>query len=102
MTPAPVTLLAILGVIATAIAAAGDAWPRRPIRAIVPVSAGSATDVTARLVLDQLSAQLGQPILVDNRTGAGGTIGTAAVAKSDPDGYTILVEQIPRGRTSAR
>jgi tripartite-type tricarboxylate transporter receptor subunit TctC len=91
MTPAPVTLLAILGVIATAIAAAADAWPRRPIRAIVPVSAGSATDVTARLVLDQLSAQLGQPILVDNRTGAGGTIGTAAVAKSDPDGYTILV-----------
>jgi tripartite-type tricarboxylate transporter receptor subunit TctC len=89
MTSVPVTLLAILGVIATA--AAEDAWPRRPIRAIVPVSAGSATDVTARLVLDQLSAQVGQPILVDNRTGAGGTIGTAAVAKSDPDGYTILV-----------
>jgi tripartite-type tricarboxylate transporter receptor subunit TctC len=84
-------LLAALGLAIASTGSAADAWPTRPIRAIVPVTAGSGTDVTARVVLDQLSAQLGQPIVVENRTGAGGTIGIAAVAKSEPDGYTILV-----------
>jgi tripartite-type tricarboxylate transporter receptor subunit TctC len=65
-------------------------WPSRSIRAIIPFGAGSATDIIPRIVFDQLSPQLGQPIVVENRTGAGGTIGTAAVAKSDPDGYTLL------------
>src|SRR5262245_48030297 len=67
-------------------------WPTRLIRAIVPYTAGSATDVTARVILNQLSNELGQPIVVENRVGAGGTIGTSAVAKADPDGYTILVQ----------
>jgi tripartite-type tricarboxylate transporter receptor subunit TctC len=66
-------------------------WPSRPVRAIVPLTAGAATDTMARLVLDQVSAQIGQPIIVENRPGAGNTIGMAAVAKADPDGYTILV-----------
>jgi tripartite-type tricarboxylate transporter receptor subunit TctC len=66
-------------------------WPTKPIRAIVPFTAGSGTDVIAHVVLDQLSIQFGQSIVVENRTGAGGTIGAAAVAKADPDGYTILV-----------
>jgi tripartite-type tricarboxylate transporter receptor subunit TctC len=66
-------------------------WPSKPIRAIVPLTPGAATDIMARAVLDQVSAQLRQPIVVENRPGAGNTIGMAAVAKADPDGYTILV-----------
>jgi tripartite-type tricarboxylate transporter receptor subunit TctC len=69
---------------------AAQTWPTKPLRAIVPVGAGSSTDIVHRLVLDQLSAQLGQPIVVENRVGAGGTIGSAFVAQSEPDGYTIL------------
>jgi len=65
-------------------------WPTRAIHAIIPFGAGSATDIVPRIVFDQLSAQLGQPIVVENRTGAGGTLGAGAVAKSDPDGYTVL------------
>ncbi len=71
-------------------AARAQAWPARPIRAIVPFTAGSASDIVPRLVFDRLSADLGQPIIIDNRPGAGGTIGTAAVARSEPDGYTLL------------
>ena len=65
-------------------------WPMKPLRAVVPVAAGSSTDIVPRVVFEQLSSQLGHPIVVENRTGAGGTIGTTFVAKSDPDGYTIL------------
>jgi tripartite-type tricarboxylate transporter receptor subunit TctC len=74
----------------SALDAAAQPWPAKPLRAIVPVGAGSSTDIVDRLVLEQLSVQLGQPIVVENRVGAGGTIGSAAVAKSEPDGYTIL------------
>jgi tripartite-type tricarboxylate transporter receptor subunit TctC len=70
--------------------AQAQSWPARPLRAIVPVGAGSSTDIVHRLVLAQLSASLGQPIVVENRVGAGGSIGTAAVAKAEPDGYTLL------------
>jgi tripartite-type tricarboxylate transporter receptor subunit TctC len=72
-------------------AASAQAWPTKPIRIVVPVTAGSAIDIIARTVADQLSAPLGQTIVVENRTGAGGTIGAGSVAKADPDGYTILV-----------
>jgi tripartite-type tricarboxylate transporter receptor subunit TctC len=71
-------------------AAGAQDWPSRPIRVIIPFGAGSATDLVPRIVFDQLSPQLGQPIVVENRGGAGGTLGTAAVAKADPDGYTLL------------
>ncbi|MEP6723988.1 MAG: tripartite tricarboxylate transporter substrate binding protein [Variovorax sp.] len=67
-----------------------QAWPAKPLHAIVPVGAGSSTDIVHRLVLEQLSVQLGQPIVVENRIGAGGTIGTALVAKAPADGYTLL------------
>jgi len=70
--------------------AAAQAWPNKPLRAIVPVGAGSSTDIVHRIVLEQLSAQLGQPIVVENRVGAGGTIGSAFVAKAEPDGHTLL------------
>jgi tripartite-type tricarboxylate transporter receptor subunit TctC len=71
-------------------AAAAQAWPTRSIRVVIPFGAGSATDLVPRIVFDRLSPQLGQPIVVENRGGAGGTLGTAAVAKADPDGYTLL------------
>jgi tripartite-type tricarboxylate transporter receptor subunit TctC len=69
----------------------GQSWPSKPIRVIVPLTAGSATDVIPRIVFEQVSAQLGQSMVVENRVGGGGTIGVAAVAKAEPDGYTILV-----------
>ena len=67
-----------------------DNWPSRPIKAIIPFGAGSATDVVPRVVFEPLSVALGQPIVVENRGGAGSTIGANAAAKSDPDGYTLL------------
>src|SRR5215467_9352553 len=68
------------------------AWPSaKPIRAIVPFSAGSTIDIIGRIVLEPLSRQLGQTIVVENRGGAGGSLGSAAVAKADPDGYTLLI-----------
>jgi tripartite-type tricarboxylate transporter receptor subunit TctC len=75
--------------------ASAQAWPARPIRALATGGAGSAVDVISRVVFDQLSNQLGQPIIVENRVGAGGTIAVAAVAKAEPDGYTILQILLP-------
>jgi tripartite-type tricarboxylate transporter receptor subunit TctC len=71
--------------------AAAQPWPTKPIRAIVPFGPGSTIDILGRIVAEPLSVALGQPIVVDNRGGAGGSIGTAAAAKAEPDGYTILV-----------
>ena len=73
-----------------ATAAQAETWPSRLIKATIPFGAGSATDVVPRLVFDRLSVELGQPIVVENRAGAGGTVGAAAIAKSEPDGYSIL------------
>jgi tripartite-type tricarboxylate transporter receptor subunit TctC len=67
-------------------------WPTRPIRAIVPILPGSAIDILSRLVLKEVSILLGQPIVIENRPGVGGTIGAAAVAKADADGHTILID----------
>jgi len=71
--------------------AQAQAWPDKPIRAIVPFSAGSTIDIIGRIVLDPVSRQLGQTIVIENRGGAGGSIGAAQVAKADPDGYTLLI-----------
>jgi tripartite-type tricarboxylate transporter receptor subunit TctC len=67
-----------------------QSWPTKPVRAILPIAPGTGADVIFRLVFNQLSIQLGQQVVVENRGGAGGTLGTAAVAKADPDGYTVL------------
>jgi tripartite-type tricarboxylate transporter receptor subunit TctC len=71
--------------------ASAQSWPTKRVTVIVPFTAGSATDIMARTVTQRLSEQLGQPFVVENRPGAGGTIGIAAAAKADPDGHTILV-----------
>jgi tripartite-type tricarboxylate transporter receptor subunit TctC len=70
--------------------ASAQAWPDQTIRAFIPFGAGSATDVIPRAVFDALSAELGQPILVENKGGAGGTLGIGEVVRAKPDGYTIL------------
>jgi tripartite-type tricarboxylate transporter receptor subunit TctC len=69
-----------------------QAWPSRPIRAMIPFAAGSSLDIVGRLVCDPLAGQLGQPVVIENRGGAGGTIGTGLVAKADADGYSILIQ----------
>jgi len=71
-------------------AASAQTWPEKPIRAFIPFGAGSATDIVPRAVFDALSPELGQPIIIENRGGAGGTLGVGAVVRAAPDGYTIL------------
>jgi tripartite-type tricarboxylate transporter receptor subunit TctC len=89
------TVRALLGAGVAAVliaAAAADAqqWPTRPIRVISPFAAGSASDTVGRVVLDQVSQNLGQPVIIEVRPGAGGTLGFANVARADPDGYTLV------------
>lgn len=68
-----------------------DTWPSKPIRVIVPFAAGSTTDIIGRAIADKVGAGLGQPLVIDNRGGASGTIGQQAVATAAPDGYTIMI-----------
>jgi tripartite-type tricarboxylate transporter receptor subunit TctC len=82
----------VMGAMLLAGAAHAETWPSRLIKAIIPFGAGSAADVVPRVVFDRLAAELGQAIVVENRAGAGGTIGTAAVVKADADGYNILAQ----------
>jgi tripartite-type tricarboxylate transporter receptor subunit TctC len=72
------------------LAAQADTFPSKMIRATIPFGAGSATDVVPRIVFERLGVELGEPIVVENRVGGGGSVGTGAVAKADPDGYSIL------------
>jgi len=71
--------------------AAAQAYPARPITMIVPFSAGGSTDTVARIMSEKLTTRLGQPVIVENKVGAGGSVGSAIAAKSPPDGYTLLV-----------
>ena len=78
------------GLLAAGGAAAQDKWPSRPITYVVPFGAGGTTDILARIIGPRLSSAIGQPVVVDNKPGAGGNVGSDFVARAAPDGYTIL------------
>ncbi|GKT19455.1 hypothetical protein AVHY2522_22510 [Acidovorax sp. SUPP2522] len=84
-------LLVALSLAATAGGVSAQAWPSHPVRVIVPFPASGATDLVARVVTQRVSQDLGQQMVVDNRPGAGGTIGAAEAAKAPADGYTLLL-----------
>jgi len=88
-------LAAICLAAASAGAFAQGAYPQRAVKWVVPWPAGGSVDIAARVIAEQLSVNLGQPVIVDNRPGAAGNIGAAAVAKSAPDGYTLLMATTP-------
>ncbi|TMJ44823.1 MAG: tripartite tricarboxylate transporter substrate binding protein, partial [Alphaproteobacteria bacterium] len=72
-------------------AQAQEAWPQRPVTIIVPFAAGGSADLLARILQQHLQAKFATPFVVENKSGAGGSIGTGFVAKAQPDGYTLLV-----------
>jgi len=83
--------VALVAGVLWSVAAGAQGWPTKPVRIVVPFTAGSATDILARTYGQKLQEYWGQPVIIDNKPGAGGTIGTGIVAKSPPDGYTLLV-----------
>ncbi|MBO0751850.1 MAG: tripartite tricarboxylate transporter substrate binding protein BugD [Bradyrhizobiaceae bacterium] len=87
------TVVAFAALLGGASAAAAQSYPVRPVMMIVPLATGGSTDVIARIVADGMRATLGQPVVVENVTGAGGSIGVGRVARSAPDGYTIGIGQ---------
>jgi tripartite-type tricarboxylate transporter receptor subunit TctC len=88
---ATLLLSGLAGALLPGQAAAQSSYPDRPVRLVVPFSPGGATDVADRAVADALSEILGQPVVVENRSGSGGNIGVTAVAMSAPDGYTLMM-----------
>ena len=85
------SIVALLGLALWEAATAQGTWPTRPIHVIVPFPPGSSPDLVARMVNDRLGAALGQPVIIENKPGAGGMLGTGQVAKAAPDGYTFGV-----------
>lgn len=90
---------AMLAALATAAAAAtlpagAQNWPSRPVRVLVPYPPGSGTDIIGRVLAEKLQAAWGQPVVVENRPGGGGTIGTEAGARAAPDGHTFLISDV--------
>lgn len=84
----------MFGVVVSATWAQAQAFPSKPMTIVVPFPAGGALDKVARVIAEQMHSDLGQPVVVDNRAGAGGTVGTAAAARATPDGYTILLGSV--------
>src|SRR6185437_6759996 len=84
-------VIAALALLAFTLPAHADGWPAKPVKIIVPFGPGGFTDVVARILQKELAPVLGQPIIIENRPGAGSTIGTDVVAKAEPDGYTLAM-----------
>ncbi len=84
-------VIAILGVVFAVNTFGQDAWPTRAVRMILPFPPGGGTDILGRLIAERLSASIGQPVVTENRGGAGGNVGAEAAARSAPDGYTIVL-----------
>src|SRR5579862_4449583 len=99
MDPLRVLCAAFVGVVAIAAgpAALAQQWPTRPITVVSPFVAGTTNDLVARLVLDQVGRQVGQPLTLENRPGGRGTVGVASVAKASPDGETLLLSTSAMG-----
>src|SRR4051812_37898765 len=87
-------LFSFVAAIVFSAAVGAQSFPSKPVRIIVPFPAGGTTDIVARLMGQKMSESLGQPVLIENRGGAGGTIGAEAVAKAAPDGYTMLMHNV--------
>jgi len=88
------SVLAAIGIAGLAVPAAAQDWPARPVRIVAPFAPGGSADTLGRLVAQRLSVRFKQNFVVDNRAGAGGTVGSELVADSTPDGYTLLVSGI--------
>lgn len=86
----PAAALALALLLALPATAPAQAWPSKPIRVVVPFPPGGGIDTVARIVVPKMSESLGQPMVIDNRSGAGGTVGTEAVARATPDGHVLL------------
>jgi len=84
-------VVAVAAAFGTSSAALAQDWPTRPITIVVPLAPGGSTDITARLIAEKLRGVLGQPIVIENKPGAGGNLGAAHASKAKPDGYTFLV-----------
>jgi tripartite-type tricarboxylate transporter receptor subunit TctC len=87
--PALAFIYAVLGAVALGAPAAAPEWPVRPVKLYVPFGAGSTPDLVARVIADRLAQKFGQPFVVEDKPGASGNLGTDAVAKAEPDGYTL-------------
>jgi tripartite-type tricarboxylate transporter receptor subunit TctC len=85
------TIVLLLTLLLPGLVGAQDAYPSRPVRFILPFPPGGPTDILGRLISERLTAQLGQPVVTENRGGAGGNVGAEAAAKSAPDGYSIVL-----------
>src|SRR5690349_8301795 len=88
-------ILSVALTLAFVVPASAQMYPSKPIRLVVPYGAGGPSDILARIIADEMGKSLGQPLVVDNKPGAGSMVGTEIVVRSAPDGYTLLLTDLP-------